>query len=436
MSNKYLSIRTDRQMVPKSEQSTRHLLIRVHAPSRPANQTRSPIEVAFVLDRSGSMSGQKLTLAKQAVEKALNALSPEDLFTIVAYDDEVFIVNKATLATTANKRAALEELRKIQTGGSTNLAAGWLTGAKELPGKADLSRVLLLTDGLANVGITAPDELAEHAMELRKRGQSLSTFGVGNDFDEGLLQRLSTAGGGNFYYIEDAKQIPDFISSELGEVMARVATRATLEVKASGAEFAMLSAFAGEKNGDDLRIFLGDLVAEQDIEVVLRLTVPSANTDQKIGVNLTDAEGKLNEQDEVSLARVTAQEAEDETPDVYLTKLVAELDLARAHQEAVVLNRAGNFSGAQNIMAATVNRYRGFAPLDVSIASLIDQADLDAGNYGIYLAESTLKNYSWQASNVTHSRTMTGTARVEPTLDRASPSNKPSSSKKARTPKP
>jgi Ca-activated chloride channel family protein len=293
-----------------------------------------------------------------------------------------------------------------------------------------------LTDGLANVGITAPDELTEHAMELRKRGQSLSTFGVGNDFDEALLQRLSTAGGGNFYYIEDAKQIPDFISSELGEVMARVASRATLEVKASGTEFEMLSAFASEKNGDDLRIFLGDLVAEQDVEVVVRLTVPAANTDLAIGVSLADADHKLNEQEEVSLARVTAQEAEDETPDVYLTKLVAELDLARAHQEAVKLNRAGDFFGAQNVMSATVSRYRGFAPLDASIASVIDQADLDANNYGGYLGESVLKNYAWQASNVTHSRTMTGTARVEPILDSALPLSQPPTSKRSKTAKP
>jgi hypothetical protein len=198
----------------------------------------------------------------------------------------------------------------------------------------------------------------------------------------------------------------------------------------------MLSAFASEKNGDDLRIFLGDLVAEQDVEVVVRLTVPAAKTDLAINVSLADADHKLNEQEEVVLARVTAQEATDETPDLYLTKLVAELDLAQAHQEAVKLNRVGDFFGAQSIMSATVNRYRGFAPLDASIAGVIDQADLDANNYGGYLAESALKNYSWQASNTAHSRTMTGTARVEPGLEGTPPFVKPAVLKKPKTTKP
>jgi hypothetical protein len=87
-------------------------------------------------------------------------------------------------------------------------------------------------------------------------------------------------------------------------------------------------------------------------------------------------------------------------------------------------------------MSATVSRYRGFAPLDASIASVIDQADLDANNYGGHLSESSLKNYSWQASNVTHSRTMTGTARIEPILDSALPLSQPPISKKSKTAKP
>ena len=79
-----------------------------------------------------------------------------------------------------------------------------------------VSRTLLLTDGLANVGVTDRFELETHAAELRRRGVATSTFGVGHDFDEALLEAMATAGGGNFYYIEDARQIADFMTSELG----------------------------------------------------------------------------------------------------------------------------------------------------------------------------------------------------------------------------
>jgi hypothetical protein len=93
-----------------------------------------------------------------------------------------------------------------------------------------VNRCLLLTDGLANVGITDPAQLAHHAAELRARGVSTSTFGVGNDFDERLLQELADAGGGHFYYIADAPQIRDAITSEVGETLEVVARDVTLEI--------------------------------------------------------------------------------------------------------------------------------------------------------------------------------------------------------------
>ncbi|MBA3343424.1 MAG: VWA domain-containing protein [Gemmatimonadaceae bacterium] len=90
--------------------------------------------------------------------------------------------------------------------------------------------MLLLTDGLANPGITDRDTLARHASELRQRGVSTSTFGVGVDFDERRLRDMAHEGGGNFYFLENALQIPDLITSELGEALEVVMPRAALEM--------------------------------------------------------------------------------------------------------------------------------------------------------------------------------------------------------------
>ncbi|MGH8545902.1 MAG: vWA domain-containing protein, partial [Gammaproteobacteria bacterium] len=115
--------------------------------------------------------------------------------------------------------------------GTTALAEGWFRGAEQVALHQDercVNRVLLLTDGLANVGVTDPDQLEAHA-ELHRRGIQTTTFGVGADFDEALLERIALAGGGNFYFIEDAKQIPDFLTSELGEILEVVARDVAIE---------------------------------------------------------------------------------------------------------------------------------------------------------------------------------------------------------------
>ena len=138
-----------------------------------------------------------------------------------------------------------------------------------------VNRCLLLTDGLANVGITDPDELGHHAAELRARGVSTSTFGVGNDFDERLLQALADAGGGHFYYIADAPQIRDAITSEVGETLEVVARDVQLEITARDEiRIEPISPYPATARANRTSVALGDLGSEQVVEVVLRLSFP------------------------------------------------------------------------------------------------------------------------------------------------------------------
>ncbi|MCU0483065.1 MAG: VWA domain-containing protein [Chloroflexi bacterium] len=217
-----VEIRQDRRYIRSASRSTRHLLVRVVAPAGDRRAERLPLTVALVLDRSGSMSGPKIALAKQAVDRALSALDDSDRVAIVVYDDQVDVVAPLAPARREAKSLARERLAAIDARGTTNLAGGWLAGCEQVAlGQAGerVARTLLLTDGLANVGITDPAELERHAGELRRRGVATSTFGVGADFDEALLQAMAGAGGGHFYYIERPAQIPDLIASELGEAL-------------------------------------------------------------------------------------------------------------------------------------------------------------------------------------------------------------------------
>ena len=214
------------------------------------------------------MSGAKLDLARRAVETAVERLLPTDRFAVVAYDDRIDVVVESTPASREAKTMAVDRLRTIDARGSTNLGEGWLRGAEQVAraqaaaSGSSVNRVLVLTDGLANLGMTDPGELTRHAAELRVRGITTTTFGVGEDFDESLLQSMADAGGGHFYFIADAAQIIDQIASEVGELLEVVARDATIEVTAPdgmGVAVDSLSRFPVEARGNRWLVRLGDL---------------------------------------------------------------------------------------------------------------------------------------------------------------------------------
>ena len=348
-----LAVRQDRQLIRPNAHSKRFLLARIVAPRATVERARPPVNLAIVLDRSGSMSGDKLRIAKPAVEEAIARLQAGDRFSVVVYDDVVDIVIGGATASPESRRAAVERLHEIEARGSTNLGEGWLRGCEQVAAQLaerGVNRCLLLTDGLANVGITDPAELATHAAELRARGVSTSTFGVGNDFDERLLQELADAGGGHFYYIADAPQIMDAITSEVGETLEIVARDVALEVTArDDIRIESISPYRTTARGNRTSVFLGDLGSEQAVEVVLRLSFPFGDLGRETGAiaALTDRDGVLagGGSGEAEPVRLTWTYADDrandaQARDAEVDRAVARLFAARARQEAVRRNRA------------------------------------------------------------------------------------------------
>ena len=166
-----LRARPDRTYISHHRRSRRFLLVEVTSPASSRTHERSPVNLAFVLDRSGSMGGQKIKLAHRAVEEGIRRLESRDRFSVVAYDDRIDVVVESTPASPEAKRNALARLSTIDARGSTNLAEGWLRGCEQVAANAStdqIDRCLLLTDGLANVGITDPAELERHAAEDRE----------------------------------------------------------------------------------------------------------------------------------------------------------------------------------------------------------------------------------------------------------------------------
>jgi Ca-activated chloride channel family protein len=224
---------TDRTLIRAGAESVRYAKVSFVAPPSPRRSERWPVNVAIVLDRSGSMAGRKFELARDAAMQAIRLLQPADRFALVVYDNEIDVLAESRPVTPAGKRRAFERLARVGARGSTDLGGGWLTGAEQIRRTLEseaIGRCLLLTDGLANQGITDRGELIRAAGSLREKGVSTSTFGVGEDFDERLLRGMAQASAGNFYFIEAPEQIPYLLASELGETLEIVARDAVLGV--------------------------------------------------------------------------------------------------------------------------------------------------------------------------------------------------------------
>ena len=378
-----LHVRTDRNLIRATHRSERFVLVELDVPAATTEHRREPVNIAFVLDRSGSMGGQKIELARKAIETAIDRLLPEDRFAVVAYDDHIDVVVESTAASREAKDGAIAKIRRIDARGSTNLGDGWLKGAEQVAlhqaaaGERGVHRVLLLTDGLANQGMTDPAELARHAGELRTRGIGTSTFGVGEDFDDALLQGMADAGGGHFYYIERPEQITDLIASEVGELLEIVARDAAIEITApDGMTIRPLSPYRFEQRGSRSVLLLGDLVAEQHVEAVIRIKFGYGPVGSEIGVlvAVSDRDGAFATAGTSPVA-IGWQYADDRANDAQprdrsVDRRVAALFAARARQDAVKLNRLGDYHAAVEALRHVVVRIVAYAGDDPELKAI------------------------------------------------------------------
>ena len=172
-----LDLQADKKVVSRSKPCTRILEISVTALGKKANKKRSLLNISIVLDRSGSMAGEKLHFVKQAAAHVIDLLDEEDRASVISYDDRIETIVPPGNLTDIYKKQAKTSIQTIESGSTTYLSGGWLRGCElvaEGAGSSTINRVLLLTDGLANVGVTNPLELVTQSRELFSRGVSTS----------------------------------------------------------------------------------------------------------------------------------------------------------------------------------------------------------------------------------------------------------------------
>jgi Ca-activated chloride channel family protein len=251
------------------------VLVRIQAPAAPTElPQRHPLHLSLVIDRSGSMAGQPLDEAKRCAEFVLDGLQPTDRLSVVAYDGHAQTLVAALPLT--DKEPIRRAIRAIQEGGSTNLHGGWLQGAGSLAPhtKADVtSRVILLSDGCANEGITDHDQIYAQCAELARAGVSTSTYGLGHGFNEELMIGMARHGQGSSYYGQTADDLMDPFREEFDLLSAQCARHVRLEVEpAPGVKAKLLNDYVAD--GDHAWL-LPNLAFAGEAWAVIRLKVPS-----------------------------------------------------------------------------------------------------------------------------------------------------------------
>ncbi|MCA9912949.1 MAG: VWA domain-containing protein [Anaerolineae bacterium] len=193
-----------------------YLMARFEAGTGPREAVRRPLNVSLVIDRSGSMAGEKIDYTRQAAQFLVQHLSRRDIFSVVLYNDKVETLLEPEPV--LNKDRVMQSLDKMRVRGTTNLSGGWLQGCQhvaENQGGGKLNRVILMTDGLANRGVTDPNQLVQMSRQKQLEGISTTTMGMGTDFNEDLLIEMAHAGGGAYYFIESPEVAPQIFQEEL-----------------------------------------------------------------------------------------------------------------------------------------------------------------------------------------------------------------------------
>ena len=361
-----LQVNADKKVIAEGKANTRILEICVTPPVNDKTKKRPPMNLSLVLDRSGSMAGEKLHFVKQAAAHVVDLLDESDRISVTVYDDIVETIFAVGSYDADNKTKAKTEIQRANSRNSTFLSGGWLKGCEEAARGAtggSLNRTLLLTDGLANVGITSIDELSTHSRELFNRGIATSCFGVGTGYDEHLLEAMANSGGGNFHFLETLNAIPVVFEREFEELVnislrdVQVGVRLPAGVKAE-----VSGGWTAETVDGVFTISLGNLYSGKAQSVFLRLNFDGNNKESEIPLQITvrgknNAEAVLEDKKSFSFNKVSSEEEAAIAADQPLMERFALVDMADRANEALKRERAGDRYGASQTLNNSIREH-------------------------------------------------------------------------------
>lgn len=367
-----------------------YLALTLDAPGE-ANTSRPPLDLAIVIDRSGSMSGEKLTQAKQAAYQLLAELDARDHVSIVAYGSDVDVVFASRLATDESKRAAQEAVARIYDDGGTNLSGGLVAGATQIFNARNpeaVGRIVLISDGIANEGLFARDDLQKLAADTASRGVSITTVGVGLDFDERTMTSIANSGRGNYYFVESAAALPQMFETEMARLGSTVATDVSVSFAGTpGVQVIEALGYPMYQHDGVYQVPVADLYAGEHRKLVLHLRV-SAEQTGTMQLGSFDAHFRPVGADDVATTSVAVSARVTDSRDEWrahidrdATRHIERALTAKAIDEATALYEQGQAAEATKTLedrasdAAQMAQSIGYDGLEAEIQAATDKAD-------------------------------------------------------------
>ncbi|MGD8291345.1 MAG: VWA domain-containing protein [Desulfobacterales bacterium] len=247
-------------------------------PAAAGSEVRN-VDMVIVLDRSGSMKGRKIEDARRAVLELLSSLSAEDRFALITYSDGVHIAADLSNVTDANRSRLASAVNNIRAGGGTNLGAGLRVGMDTLVSRSrstNSAKVILISDGLANKGLTDVAALANIAAGAVKKEFAVSTVGVGIEFNEHLMTAIADSGTGRYYYLENPSAFAEVFQKEFYSTRTAALTAVRIHIPStSGISLIDAAGYPIIRENDDLSFYPGNLHSGQTRNLYLTLQVPT-----------------------------------------------------------------------------------------------------------------------------------------------------------------
>ncbi len=308
-------VEIDRAILPAGGSQKAVVKVTLDAPPPPQKSTRPAVNLAIVLDRSGSMAGKKLERAKDAAIEALRHLGPMDMFSVVVYDHNVSTVVSAQHA--KNIEWIEGRIRQIRPGGNTALFGGVSQGASEVRKNLEgnyVHRIILLSDGLANVGPSSPEDLGRLGVALIKESISVTSIGVGTDYNEDLMTRLSQNSDGNTYFVETSRDLPRIFTAELGDVLSVVAKKVQVIIECPD-DVKPLNIIGrdGRIRGKIVELSLNQLYGSQEKYALIEVEISGGKSGEKKDIAYVNInyENPFTQKRETSSGRVYARFSKD-----------------------------------------------------------------------------------------------------------------------------
>ena len=367
-----IEMRWDKLVVPTETRCERNLLIELTALGQPKEKKkkRPPVNLALVIDRSGSMGGTYIEAAKIAAKGIADRLTTRDRLSLVSFDYEIITHFSNLSMDSVGRRRAKSTIAELYARGSTNLSAGWFEGANCVTEAIDddnfqNGHVLVLSDGMANRGITDPEELNMHAQELASRGVYTSAAGIGAHYSPLQLDALAEGGAGRLHDTETAEDIIDVVLGELGEISNTVARNVELHIRSpQGVRLECLSSMREHRSGNLLQINFGVMQLNRMKTVALLTEVSEFFKEKKLLFEAyvtwedVDSGEQLRSAAVNSVLRVvSSREAEKTKVDTEVVRKFADLWEASTAYQGMILNEQLNYDGANMLYKSNLESF-------------------------------------------------------------------------------